>query len=344
MPPNGARIEANPTQFMTRDYPAAVRAAAGSLAAFIGAKVEQVVFLGNATDGINAVLRSLDFKPGDEIVVASTAYAAVTKAARYVAARTGAKLVVATLPVPLPDADAAVKVFADALSPRTRLVLVDHIVSPTGIVLPVRRIADAAKAKGARVLIDGAHAPGQLALNMPATGADWYVANCHKWLFAPRACGFLWAAPDSEAIHPLAISHGYGSGLTAEFDWTGTRDPAAVLSIPAAIAFHARLGGAALMARNAALTAEAGELIAAAFQTPLGAPRAMFASMGTVALPARLGTTDADAGALRLKLSEVHRIETVISALSGGLWLRLAAQAYNDRADYEHLVDVLDRL
>ncbi len=339
-----ARIEANPTQFLSRDYSKAIRAAAASLAAFIGAQAEQVVFLGNATDGINAVLRSLDFKPGDEIVLASTAYTAVMKAARYVAERSGAKVVVATLPVPLPEAETAVNAFKAVLSPRTRLVLVDHVVSPTGIVLPVKRIADAAKAAGARVLIDGAHAPGQIALDMPATGADWYVANCHKWLFAPRACGFLWAAPGSEEIHPLAISHGLGGGLAAEFDWTGTRDPASVLSIPAAIAFHAKLGGPALMTRNAALTAEALDVIAAALQTPLGAPREMFASMATVGLPTRFGTTEADAGALRQKLAEKHNVEAIVSVLPGGLWLRLAAQAYNESAEYQRLANILRAL
>ncbi len=339
-----ARIEANPNNFLSRAYPALMRKSAAALAAFIGAAPEQVAPLGNATDGINAVLRSLDFREGDELVVPSVAYPAVTKAARYVAARTRAKLVIAEVPVPLPGADAAVAAFANVLNARTRLVIVDHVASYPAFVLPVRRIADAAHAAGARVLIDGAHAPGHVGLDVAATGADWYVGNCHKWLFAPRACGFLWAAPGTEAIHPLAISHGYGSGLAAEFDWTGTRDPAPFLSVPEAIAFHAGLGGAALMARNAKLAGEAAALLASVLQTSLGAPAEMFASMATVRMPARFGTTDDDAARIRARLSDEHRIEALIIRQSGLLLLRLAAQAYNELADYERLAEKLQRL
>jgi isopenicillin-N epimerase len=221
-------------------------------------------------------------------------------------------------------------------------VVVDHIVSPTGVVLPVRRIADAAHAAGAQVLIDGAHAPGQIPLAMAETGADWYIGNCHKWMFAPRACGFLWAAdPTRDHVHPLAISHGYGDGMIAEFDWTGTRDPTAFLAVPAAIAFHARLGGAGLMTRNTALAREAAAVVADALEAPLGAPREMFASMATVGLPPRLGATETAASELRRRLSDEHKIESVIGFHRGGLWLRLAAQAYNERADYAQLSDLL---
>jgi isopenicillin-N epimerase len=314
------------------------------LATFVAAAPEQVVFLGNATDGINAVLRSLDFKPGDEVVIPDLAYNAVTMAARYIADHTGAKLVVPTIPVPLPDADSAVAAFAAALTARTKLVIVDHIVSPMGYVLPIKRIADAAHAVGARVLIDGAHAPGHIPLAMAKTGADWYVGNCHKWLFAPRACGFLWAADPAQEIHPLANSHGYRSGLAAEFDWTGTRDPAAFLSIPAAIAFHAHLGGSALMTRNAALVQEAADIIGNALGTARSAPPEMFASMATVGLPPRLSGADGAAVNLRRRIADEHRIETIITAHRGAFWVRLAAQAYNARADYERLAEVLRSL
>ena len=340
-----ARIEANPMRFMMGEYPAAVRASAAALAAFLGAKAEDIVFTENATSGLNAVLRSLDFAPGDEIVVPTLAYGAMMKAARYVAARTGAKIVTPEIPLPLPSHQAAIDAVTAAFSPRTKLVLIDHIVSPTGFTLPVRAIADAAHAAGAQVLIDGAHAPGQIPLAMAETGGDWYVGNLHKWLFVPRACGFLWAGGAARhLIHPLAISHGYEQGLTAEFDWTGTHDPTSILCVPAAIAFHAKLGGAALMQRNAGLVREALDRVAAAFQTPLGAAPGLFTSMGTVALPQRFGATDAEAAALRRTLSDVHRIEAVISAQKGQLWLRLAAQAYNEIADYERLIAVLRTL
>ena len=265
-----ARIEANPTRFMTRVYPTAVREAAAALAAFVGAAADNLVFVENATSGCNAVLRSLAFKTGDEILIANLAYGAVMKAARYVAANSGAKLVTVDLSVPLDGDDAAVDAIAAGLSPRTKLVILDHIVSATGVVLPVRRMADLAHAAGARVLIDGAHAPGNIPLDVPRCGVDWYVGNCHKWLFAPRACGFLWSADDArDLIHPLAISHGYGAGMLAEFDWTGTRDPSAILSVPSAIAFHEELGGQALMARNAVLAVETAQGFARAWGTNL---------------------------------------------------------------------------
>jgi isopenicillin-N epimerase len=195
-----------------------------------------------------------------------------------------------------------------------------------------------ARGAGARVLVDGAHAPGQIALDLPAIGADWYVGNCHKWLFAPRGCGFLWAEPpQQELIHPLAISHGYGSGFVAEFDWTGTRDPSPYLSLPAAIACHRRLGGAALMARNAALARQAARRLAERWRTALGGPEESFAAMVTVRLPLDGTATAERTREIQQRLSDEHRIEVAIMAQAGALWARIAAQAYNEPADYERL-------
>lgn len=332
------RIERNPTGFMVEEYPGAIRAAAASLAAFVGADADGVVFTGNATEACNAVLRSLDFAPGDEILIIDVAYGAIAKAARYAASRRGATVTVATIPLPLATAEDAVAAVAARLSAKTRLVLVDHIVSLTGCRLPVERIAARAHGAGARVLVDGAHAPGQIALDMAACGADWYAGNCHKWLFAPRACGFLWAAPHARDIHPPAISHGYGGGMVKEFDWTGTRDPSAFLSVPAAIAFHRRLGGPSLMARNAALALEAASTMAARWGTPLAAPRDLFAAMAAVALPPQFK----DAATLRNALAKEHKIETVVQSHGDHLWLRVAAQAYNEISDYERLAAAID--
>ena len=251
-----ARIERNPTRFMRRELEAAQRQAAARLAAYLGADGDDLVYVDNATAGVNAVLRSLDFAPGDEILITNLAYGAVAKAARFVAARTGARLVEATIPLPLADPDTVIERVAAVLSPRVRLAVFDHIASTSALVLPVVQLTALAKKAGARVLIDGAHAPGQVPLEVPAIGAHWYVGNCHKWLMAPRGAGFLWASPESQAlVHPLAISHGLGRGFRAEFDWTGTRDFTSFLVVPDGIDWHAALGGAALMARNRALAA-----------------------------------------------------------------------------------------
>ncbi|HEX6841907.1 MAG TPA: aminotransferase class V-fold PLP-dependent enzyme [Stellaceae bacterium] len=335
------RIEANPMQFMARELAPLWRQAAATLAAHLGARGEDLVFVANATAGCNAVLRSLDFRPGDEILLTSLAYGAVAKAVRYVAARSGATVVTAEIPEPLADAAAIGAAVAARLGPRTRLVVLDHIASGRPLVLPVAELTRLAHQAGARVLIDGAHAPGQVPLDLPQIGADWYVGNCHKWLMAPRGCGFLWAPEASQAeLHPLAISHGYGQGFLAEFDWTGTIDPTPFLCVPDAIACHSRFGGPALMARNRRLALEAARLLAARWGTALGGPEGSFAAMVTVRLPLPEATHEA-AVALQRRLSAEHRIEAAIMAHAGALWVRVAAQAYNQLADYERLAAVL---
>jgi isopenicillin-N epimerase len=332
------RIERNPMRFFSQELSAALRAAATVLAELLGARGDDIVFVDNATTGCNAVLRSLDFKPGDEILTTDLAYGAIAKAARYVAARTGATVVDAHIPLPLRDNGAVIAAIAERLGPRTRLAVFDHVASHSALVLPVAELTRLAHGAGARVLVDGAHAPGQLAVDLRSIGADWYVGNCHKWLLAPRGCGFLWAEPPQQAlIHPLAISHGYGSGFLAEFDWTGTRDPSPFLSLPAAIACHRRLGGEVLMARNAGLARQAARRLAERWRTGLGGPEDSFAAMVTVRLPLDGAATAERSGALQRWLSEEHRIEVAIMAQAGALWARIAAQAYNEPDDYERL-------
>ncbi len=332
------RIERNPTRFFTVELPGLLREAATALATYLGARGEDIVFVDNATTGCNAVLRSLDFTPGDEILVTSLAYGAIVKAARYVAARSGASLVEVEIPLPVADDAAIIAAVAARLGPRTRLAIFDHVASHSALVLPVAELARHAHDAGARVLVDGAHAPGLVRFDPAATGADWYVGNCHKWLFAPRGCGFLWAPPPLQGlVHPLAISHGYGAGFTAEFDWTGTRDPTPFLALPAALAYHRRLGGATLMVRNTALARSAARSLAETWRTGLGGPETSFAAMATVRLPLGGEASTERAVALRQRLADEHRIEAAVNADSGALWLRLAAQAYNEPADYQRL-------
>jgi isopenicillin-N epimerase len=336
-----ARIERDPTRFMVEELPGAWRQAAEVLARHLGATGEDLVFVENATVGCNAVLRSLDLHEGDEILVTGLGYAAINKAARYAASRSGAKVVEVAIPMPVPDMAALTAAIAARLGPRTRLCIFDHIVSPAALVLPVAELSYLAHGAGARVLIDGAHAPGQIALDIPAIGADWYVGNCHKWLMAPRACGFLWAAPAAQAgLHPLAISHGLGEGFHAEFDWTGTRDPSPMLAVPAAIATHQRMGGEALMARNAALARDAARLLCDAWHSPASGPEDAFAAMVSVRLPPGPATRE-DALSLQRRLVQEHRLSVPIMAFAGALWVRIAAQAYNELAEYEHLARAL---
>lgn len=332
------RIERNPTHFLTYEVEDALRAATVPVANAIGAAAEDVVFVENATTGLNAVLRSLDFEPGDEILITSLSYPAIRKAAYYAASRCGARVIEAGIPLPLSDKAALLRAVAARLNIRTKLAIFDHIASHSALLLPAAELTRLAHEAGARVMIDGAHAPGQIPLDIAALGADWYVGNLHKWYFAPRSCGFLWASKAQQpATRPLAISHGYGEGFRAEFEWTGTRDVTPALATPAAIDFHESLGGAALMARNRALVSEAASMLAARWRTGLTGPSDAFAAMATVRLPLGGEANGARANALMRELAERHRISAAVVVLEGALWARVAAQAYNEIADYERL-------
>jgi len=337
------RMESQPVRFFGREAPAALRAAAEKLAAFLGARGDDLVFVENATVGCNAVLRSLDFGRGDDILVLSHGYGAVVKAARYVASRTGARVVEAAIPFPRADDDAVVAAVAACLTHRTKLAVLDHVTSASALVLPLRRLADACHAAGVQVLADGAHGPGNLDLDVPATGADWYVGNCHKWLCAPKGCGFLWAAPTQQAkLHPVTISHGYGQGFLAEFDWTGTRDMSAYLAVTAALDFHERIGGGALRARNGALAAEGAALLAGRLGSETGSGNAATNAMGLVRLPLSGDLSPERALAVRELLMDAGT-DAPVNEVDGQIWLRISAQAYNTRADYERLADLLER-
>ena len=333
-----ALMERHPTHFMSEELPPALATAAARLAAFVGARAEDLVFVENATAGCNAVLRSLSFAPGDEILVTDHGYPAVRKAAEYVAARAGARMVEAAVQFPLQDPALVVAAVSSRIGPRTRLAILDHITSSTAVVFPLRELTALCRAAGVPVLVDGAHAPGMLTLDVPSLGADWYAGNCHKWLMAPKGSAFLWVAADRQAdTHPLVISHGFGQGFTAEFAWVGTRDPSAWLSVPAAIDFHERLGGAKLRDRNAALAREQATLLARTWATERGAPDALTASMAAVRLPLPEPATTERAWELRRKLFADHRIEVPVSAFAGALWARISAHAYNRPGDYARL-------
>jgi isopenicillin-N epimerase len=339
-----ARIERDPTHFMGFELEAVLRAAVAPVAAAIGAKTEDVVFVENATTGLNTVLRALDFEPGDEILITSLSYPAIRKAALYAASRSGARVVEAEVTLPLADDAGLLRAVASRLSIRTKLAIFDHVASHSALVLPVAALTRLAHEAGSRVMIDGAHAPGMLALDVPGIGAEWYVGNLHKWYFAPRSCGLLWAAPAVQGLtRPLAISHGYGQGFRAEFEWTGTRDVTAALAAPAALEFHARLGGVELMARNQALARDAAALLVCQWGTELTGPVESFAAMATVRLPLAGMQDEKHAGALMRELSERHRIAAAVVLLAGALWIRIGAQAYNEPRDYERLATLFGR-
>jgi isopenicillin-N epimerase len=337
------RMERQPSRFMNTVYAGAMREAADALGSFLNANGRDIVFVENATSGCKYVLRNYFPRTDETVMILNHAYGAVRNAVRFVAEQTSARITEAAVTFPDPTEDSLVEAIAATLTPKTKLAVIDHITSGSAIVLPIERIVAVCHAAGVPVLVDGAHAPGQVPVDLTAIGADWYVGNCHKWLCAPKGCAFLYAAPNRQAgLHPGTISHGYGQGFLAEFDWTGTTDPSRFLAVTDAIAFHRRLGGAALMARNRALALEGGALIAQRLNTNVGTTGAVAGAMATIRLPVE-DPSPAHALAIRERLMAAGT-DAPVHALDGALWLRISAFAYNEIGDYVRLAELVAKV
>ena len=342
-------IERQPARFMLRELtgirvgvpraePPRLRVAAAEVAELCGARGEDLVFVDNATSGINAVLRSLPLRPGDEILVLDRGYGGVHNAVRFAARQSGAEVRVVELPEPVRDPGAVVAAIAAALGERTRLAVVDHITAESALVLPLAEIAARCRDRGVPVLADGAHAPGAIALDIPALGVDWYVGNLHKWAWAPRSSGILWAPPARQAeLHPPVISWGLDQGMAMEFDDPGTRDPTHYLAAPAALAFMRELGLDAVRAYNHDLAWQGARRLAELWEVELATPESMIGTMATVPLPPALGSTRDDAARLRDALLFEDAIEVQVHGWRGRLHARISAQIYNELADVERL-------
>jgi isopenicillin-N epimerase len=290
-----ARMEREPVAFFARDLEPALDEARAALGAFVGADPDDLVFVTNATTGINIVARSLRLSPGDEIVLLDHAYPAARNALRAVADEAGARLVTASIPFPGASPGAARDAVLAAVGPRTRLVMIDHVTSPTALVLPVAEIVAALAERGVETLVDAAHSPGMLDVDLDAIGAAYATGNCHKWMCAPKGSAFLHVRRDlQERVRPIVISHGATSPRTdrsrfrLEHDWTGTLDPTPWLSVPAAIDFGAGLvpgGWPALRERGHRLAVAARDRLSGALGQPSPPPEAMIGAMVSVALP-----------------------------------------------------------
>jgi isopenicillin-N epimerase len=331
------RMEAQPVRFFLDEAPGATRVAAGIAARFVGTAPERFGFVENASQGTGAVMASLRLAPGDRIVTTDHVYNALRNALRHHAARAGADVVEVPLGLPV-TADEIVAQVTAALDARVRLLVIDHVASASAIVFPVHRLVAAAHARGVPVLVDGAHGPGLLDLDVDALGADVYVGNFHKWVGAPRGAAFVAVSPTCPIdVHPLVISHAYGQGFAAEFDKIGTRDLSPWLAVPDAIRLHEDMGGAALRARNTGLAREQGARVAAELGSPLAADASLFAAMATIALPAPGPVDRVSAFGLRGHIWARHRVEVPVMVIADRPYLRISAAVYNEASDYDGL-------
>lgn len=335
------RLEAEPVRFMVRELPGALGGAREACADFLGADPADLVFVRNATSGVAAVLQSFPLAEGDEILTTDHRYQAVRNAMSAVCARTGAEVREVSLPFPVESPEALHEAVVAAIGPRTRLLVLDWITSPTALVLPVHALVAEARARGVAVLVDGAHSPGQVEVDLEALGADFWVGNLHKWLCAPRGTALLHVSPRwQEQIHPPVVSHGWGQGLHAEFDWTGTDDPTGWLTAPAAVELHEAMGGAEHRDRGHALVRAGREALAAALEVELPHPDdpELFAMMATV--PLGLGAEVC--WGLMERLLHRHRIEVPVVPWREEAWVRISGfPAYNRVEQYERLAEVL---
>ena len=331
-------MELEPSGFMQTRFPALLRRSAGALAGYINADADQIALVENATIGVNAVLGSVALTTGDEILITDQTYGAVRNTVNQACTRSGAKVVTVDLPFPDPTDASIIAAFTNGLSERTKLVIIDHVTSPTALILPVAEMAMAARKTEALILIDGAHAPGMAPLDLRAIDCDFYVGNCHKWLCAPKGAAFLWTTRAYlDEMHPTAISHGHRQGYLAEFDWTGTRDASAPFVIPDALAFLDRLGAADIMAHNHELVSYASKMLAETWGTRVGASERQTGSMAMIELPINGTATTKGGLEIRAALLERNKVQVPINALGGRYWARISAHIYNEIGDYERL-------
>jgi isopenicillin-N epimerase len=340
-------MEREPVDFLVANLPGRLDVARQALSAFLGAAPEDLVFVPNATAGVNAVLRSLQLEPDDELLLTNHTYAACHKTADYIASRSGARVVVAQLPFPCRSDGELIAPILRCVSPRTRLALLDHVTSPTALILPIARLVAELRARGVDTLVDGAHAPGMVPLSLTALGAAYYTGNAHKWLCAPKGAAFLHVHRERQAhLHPTVISHGFSAGFHAEFDWTGTFDPTPWLCVPESLRFLGAVlpgGWPQVMAANRLLALQARELLLQSLGLEAPCPEGMIGSMASLPLP------QAPAGAPAHGLDHkgwhdwfrARGVETWVHA-NPRLLLRVSAQLYNDLDQFKRLARLLE--
>jgi isopenicillin-N epimerase len=352
------RMEAEPVQFLWRRYEEYLEPARAAVARFVGARPRDLVFIANATTGVNSVVRSLDLQAGDELLTTDHDYNACRNVVVEAARRARARLVVVPIPFPIRSGDEVLERILRVATRRTRLAILDHVTSNSALIFPIREIIQGLAARGIDTLVDGAHAPGMVPLDVTKLGAAYYTANLHKWVCAPKGAAFLWAREDrQQGLQPAVISHGNNRtrmGFTPfqdRFDWAGTFDPTAWLCAGEAIGWMGRLlpgGWPELRRRNRALALQARRILCQRLDLDAPSRENMVGAMATLPLPGRFQKTPASGKIDPEQLLLYDKFGIEVPFLRMGRperrFFRISAQIYNSSADYEYLADALERL
>jgi isopenicillin-N epimerase len=343
-------LASQPVEFLGRRLHGLLADAREQLALYLGTQADNLVFVPNATHGMNIIARSLRLQVGDEVLLTNHEYGAVERTWRFICEQSGAQYRCQPISLPVSNPDTLLEQLWEGVTEHTRVIVVSHITSPTALIFPVAAICRRAAAQGILTVIDGAHAPGQIEVNLDALQADFYTGNCHKWLSAPVGAGFLYARPERQPLlSPLVVSWGWRaerpgpSPFQDVFEWTGTADPSAYLSVPAAIAFQKQHDWPQVRAACHHQAVRARERIAALTSLPQICPDTMkwWSQMCSVPLPI---ATRAAAEALKRGLWERYLVEVPVVEWQERFFIRISIQAYNTTHDVDRLLDGLAHL
>jgi isopenicillin-N epimerase len=340
-------LERQPVEFLGRRFNGLMQQARSALGDYLGADADDLVYVTNATVGLNTVARSLELHPGDEVLTTDHEYGALDRTWRFLCAKHGANYIRQPVSVPIQSADEVIEAIWSGVTDRTRVLFISHITSPTAIMFPIKPLIDRARARGIITIVDGAHAPGQIDLNLRELGADFYSGNLHKWLMSPKGSAFLYARKEMQhLVEPLVVSWGWETEIPGpskfidEQEWTGTRDIAAFLSVPAAIQFQRDHDWPCVRKECHELVRYAREQVSAVFDLPLLTPddEQWFAQMSALPLP------PCDLDTLKRRLYDEHRIEIPVTRWNDRGFLRISIQGYNTQSDVDRLVMALRAL
>jgi isopenicillin-N epimerase len=337
-------LECQPVEFLGRRFADLMRTARESLAAFVGADADELAYVPNATTGLNIVARSLPLQEGDEVLATDHEYGALDRTWRFLCAKRGARYIRQPVSLPVESAEQVVEAVWSGVTPRTRVLFISHITSPTAIIFPVAELVGRARQAGLITVVDGAHTPGQVPLDFKTLGADFYSGNCHKWMCAPKGAAFLYARHDIQhLVEPLVVSWGWESERPSpsrfidEQEWQGTRDIAAYLSVPAAIQFMAEYDWLRVQRECHELVRYARERVSDWTRLLPITPDSpeWFAQMAALPIPA------CDLEKLKCRMYDEFHVEIPTVEWNGRHFVRISIQGYNTQADVDALVEAL---